>query len=404
MPIAGIEPTSPRPQRGVLTTILNRPEAESNNLIGTLSGKNRFLFNSLRLSSSNFAEAQKNLKKLREEPDNDMKLKLYGLFKQATSGDVSESRPGGMDFVARAKYDAHKEAFGLSREEAEKKYVDLVNNLLKEEEKINSESTTSSSSINVPGIDITKEGKVYKITMNRPKKYNALTLDMYDAIGNALRESNKDTTTSVTVITGTGDFFSSGNDLSNFANVRSVEDIKALTEKFSKILDNFVTALIDHDKPLIGLINGPAFGIAVTTLAMYDYVIASDKATFETPFLKLALSAEGCSSYTFPLLMGHLKASEMLIFGKKLTAQEAKERNLISEVVSYTDFNMVSEKKVKEISSLYPEAMKINKKLLRGIHREKLHEVNKVEIPILMQRFASKESMNATINFFSKRK
>uniref|UniRef100_A0A0K0FDM0 Enoyl-CoA delta isomerase 2, mitochondrial (inferred by orthology to a human protein) n=1 Tax=Strongyloides venezuelensis TaxID=75913 RepID=A0A0K0FDM0_STRVS len=377
----------------------------SKNLIGTLSGKNRVLFNSLRLCSSNFAEAQKNLKKLREEPDNDVKLKLYGLFKQATSGDVSGSRPGAMNFVARAKYDAHKEAFGLSREEAEKKYVDLVNNLLKEEEKVNSESTTSSSSsINVPGIDITKEDKVYKITMNRPKKYNALTLDMYDAIGNALRESNKDTTTSVTVITGTGNFFSSGNDLSNFANVQSVEDIKAIGEKASKIFDNFVTAFIDHDKPLIGLINGPAVGITVTTLAMYDYVIASDKATFETPFHKLALSAEGCSSYTFPLLMGHLKASEMLIFGKKLTAQEAKERNLINEVVSYTDFMMASEKKVKEISSLYPEAMKINKKLLRDIHRAKLHEVNKVEIPILFQRFASKESMNAITNFFSKSK
>uniref|UniRef100_A0A0N5C359 ACB domain-containing protein n=1 Tax=Strongyloides papillosus TaxID=174720 RepID=A0A0N5C359_STREA len=377
----------------------------SNNLIGTLSGKNKFLFNSLRLCSSNFAEAQKNLKKLREEPDNDVKLKLYGLFKQATSGDVSGSRPGMMDFVGRAKYDAHKEAFGLSREEAEKKYVDLVNSLLKEEEKVSNDSTTSSSSsINVPGIDITKEGKVYKITMNRPKKYNALTLEMYDAIGNALRESNNDSTTSVTVVTGTGNFFSSGNDLSNFANVRSVEDIKAIGEKASKIFDNFVTAFIDHDKPLIGLINGPAVGITVTTLAMYDYVIASDKATFETPFHKLALSAEGCSSYTFPLLMGHLKASEMLIFGKKLTAQEAKERNLINEVVPYTDFMMASDKKVKEISSLYPEAMKINKKLLRDIHRAKLHEVNKVEIPILFQRFASKESMNAISNFFSKSK
>uniref|UniRef100_A0A0N5CBS8 ACB domain-containing protein n=1 Tax=Strongyloides papillosus TaxID=174720 RepID=A0A0N5CBS8_STREA len=375
----------------------------SNNLIGTLSGKNKFLFNSLRLCSSNFAEAQKNLKKLHEEPDNDVKLKLYGLFKQATSGDVSGSRPGMMDFVGRAKYDAHKEAFGLSREEAEKKYVDLVNSLLKEEEKVSNESTTSSSSsINVPGIDITKEGKVYKITINRPKKYNAITMDMYDAIGNALRESNNDSTTSVTVITGTGNFFSSGNDLSNFADFRSVEDIKALSEKFSKILDNFATGFIDHEKPLIGLINGPAFGIAVTTLAMYDYVIASDKATFEAPFHKLALSAEGCSSYTFPLLMGHLKASEMLIFGKKLTAQEAKERNLINEVVPYTDFKMASEKKVKEISSLYPEAMKINKKLLRDVHRAKLHEVNKVEIPILMQRFASKEYMDATTNFFSK--
>uniref|UniRef100_A0A0K0ERR3 ACB domain-containing protein n=1 Tax=Strongyloides stercoralis TaxID=6248 RepID=A0A0K0ERR3_STRER len=373
------------------------------NVLKSLAGNNKILLNSLRLSSSNFQDAQANLKKLREEPDNDIKLKLYGLFKQATTGDASGSRPSAINFVARAKYDAHKEFYGITREDAEKKYIELVDSLLKEDEQLNNQSkSSSSSSINVPGIDITKEGKIYKITMNRPKKYNALTLDMYDAIGNALRESSKDETTSVTVITGTGDYFSSGNDLSNFTNVRSKEDIQILAEKASKIFNNYVTAFIDHEKPLIGLINGPAVGITVTTLAMYDYIIASDKATFETPFHKLALSAEGCSSYTFPLLMGHAKASEMLVFGKKLTAHEAKERNLINDVVSYTDFQRVSEKKIQEISSLYPEAMKINKKLMRDIHKEKLHEANKIEIPVLFQRFASKESMNAIAKFFAK--
>ncbi|CEF63986.1 Enoyl-CoA delta isomerase 2, mitochondrial [Strongyloides ratti] len=371
------------------------------NLLKILGGKNNVLFNSLRLSSTNFHDAQTNLKKLREEPDNDVKLKLYGLFKQATTGDAVGSRPSSINFVARAKYDAHKEFYGITREEAEKKYIELVNSLLNEEEQLSSQSSTSSS-VNVPGIDIIKEDKVYKITMNRPKKYNALTLDMYEAIGKALRESNEDNTTSVTVITGAGDYFSSGNDLSNFSNIRSKEDMKIIGEKASKIFNDFVTAFIDHNKPLIGLINGPAVGITVTTLAMYDYVIASDKATFETPFHKLALSAEGCSSYTFPLLMGHAKASEMLVFGKKLTANEAKERNLINEVVSYTDFKTMSDKKVQQISSLYPEAMKINKKLMRDIHREKLHEANKIEIPVLFQRFASKESMNAISKFFAK--
>uniref|UniRef100_A0A0N4ZA58 ACB domain-containing protein n=1 Tax=Parastrongyloides trichosuri TaxID=131310 RepID=A0A0N4ZA58_PARTI len=354
-----------------------------------------------RLCSTSFKDAQLNVKNLREEPDNDVKLKLYALFKQATSGDVSGSRPSALNFVARAKFDAHKEVAGLSREDAEKKYIDLVNSLLKEETTISSNS--SSSSINVPGIDITKEGKIYKITMNRPKKYNALTLDMYDAIGNALRESNDDKSTSVTVITGTGDFFSAGNDMANFSGVHTVEEIKKKAAVASKIFENYVSAFIDHDKPLIGLINGPAVGITVTTLAFYDYILASDKATFHTPFSSLALSAEGGSSYTFPLLMGHAKAAEVLIFGKKLTAYEAEKRNLINEVVSYTNFETTANKKLQEFSSLYPEAMRINKKLIRDIHREKLHEVNKIEMPILFDRFASKEAMNAIAKFMSRK-
>lgn len=57
-------------------------------------------------SQSDFEQAQKNLKTLKEEPDNDVKLKLYALFKQATTGDVQGKRPGMIDFVGRAKFDA----------------------------------------------------------------------------------------------------------------------------------------------------------------------------------------------------------------------------------------------------------------------------------------------------------
>ncbi len=73
----------------------------------------------------------------------------------------------------------------------------------------------------------------------------------------------------------------------------------------------------------------------MTVLALCDLVIASSRATFQTPFSALGQSPEGCSSLTFPILMGSSKASEMLLFGKKLTAEEAVERNLVAKVVPY---------------------------------------------------------------------
>lgn len=73
------------------------------------------------------------------------------------------------------------------------------------------------------------------------------------------------------------------------------------------LIREFVNTFIKFKKPLVALVNGPSIGIMFTTLALFDLVIASDKATFAAPFTELALSPEGCSSYTFPLLMGRIK-------------------------------------------------------------------------------------------------
>ena len=92
-------------------------------------------------------------------------------------------------------------------------------------------------------------------------------------------------------------------------------------------------AFIDFPKPLVVLVNGPAVGISVTVMALCDAVYATDRATFHTPFTILGQSPEGCSTVTFPQAMGHAHASEMLLFNKKITASEAKERGIVSEVI-----------------------------------------------------------------------
>jgi acyl-CoA-binding protein len=80
---------------------------------------------------SQFKKAAEDSKKLAQRPDNDILLKLYAFYKQATAGDVSGKRPGMMDMVGRAKYDAWSEVRGASKDEAMQKYIDLVNRLKK---------------------------------------------------------------------------------------------------------------------------------------------------------------------------------------------------------------------------------------------------------------------------------
>lgn len=82
--------------------------------------------NDLKAEFDAAASASKSLPK---RPDNDTLLKLYALFKQATSGDVAGDRPGGFDFVNAAKYDAWAKIKGTSTEDAMRTYVALVDSL-----------------------------------------------------------------------------------------------------------------------------------------------------------------------------------------------------------------------------------------------------------------------------------
>ncbi|MBC9822973.1 acyl-CoA-binding protein [Terrabacter sp. MAHUQ-38] len=81
------------------------------------------------MASADFAQAVETVKGLTTDPGNDVKLRLYGLYKQATEGDVSGSRPGFTNPVGRAKYDAWAKLSGTSPEAAEEQYVAIVRDL-----------------------------------------------------------------------------------------------------------------------------------------------------------------------------------------------------------------------------------------------------------------------------------
>ena len=77
-----------------------------------------------------FKQASEKVHTLDKRPSNDKLLELYGLFKQATEGDVAGERPGGFDFKAIAKYDTWANLIGMSKDDAKKAYIELVHTLL----------------------------------------------------------------------------------------------------------------------------------------------------------------------------------------------------------------------------------------------------------------------------------
>ena len=85
--------------------------------------------------NAQFEKAAQDVTGLSQAPDNDVMLKLYGLYKQASKGDCTGARPGMLDFVGRAKYDSWKAVEGISQDAAKQQYIDVVNDLVAKDKK-----------------------------------------------------------------------------------------------------------------------------------------------------------------------------------------------------------------------------------------------------------------------------
>lgn len=111
----------------------------------------------------------------------------------------------------------------------------------------------------------THQGGIKIVQYNKPNKKNALDIVMYKRVISILNDAATDDNISVMVLTGTGDFYSSGNDFSY------PPDSKA-----DNVLKDYINAFIMFPKLLVAIVNGPAIGIAATTLALCDLVFASE--------------------------------------------------------------------------------------------------------------------------------
>jgi len=347
--------------------------------------------------SQKFDKAKDQLNSLKNDPGNEVKLKMYALFKQAVNGENTTKKPSSFNFVGSAKWSAWKQLSGMTQDEAKIEYVKIVEDLLTAEGgEITSNESADSSKYN--NLVVTHQDNYTKILLNRPSRKNAITVEMYEEIILALNEAATDKS-ALTLITGAGDYYCSGNDLSNFMTI-TPDKMHEVAKTSGDLLRRYIAAYINFPKPLIAAINGPAIGVAVTVLGLFDTVYASNKATFTTPFSRLGQSPEGCSSYTFPKIMGHAKACEMMLFNKKLTSQEALDCGLVTRLFNHDNFEEEVSKQVKEMASLPVNSLIYSKALMRDHEKELLHKVNVAECDRLVERWPSEDCVNAVMKFF----
>ncbi|MHC4840328.1 MAG: enoyl-CoA hydratase family protein [Planctomycetota bacterium] len=177
-----------------------------------------------------------------------------------------------------------------------------------------------------------KDG-VGTITLNRPDRYNALTFEVYTELSKFIYHLNDVESCRVLVITGAGKAFCSGGDVEDIIGELFARDMKGLLE-FTRLTVDAVRSIRELRKPVIGALNGTTCGAGAAIALACDFRIASEYAKCAFLFTKVGLSgADMGACFLLPRVVGMTKATELLMTGDFIDAQEAYRIGLYNEVL-----------------------------------------------------------------------
>lgn len=244
---------------------------------------------------------------------------------------------------------------------------------------------------------IETKNHVRTLTMNNPRRLNGWTLAMRQALGEALDAAAKDDDVQAVVLTGTGRYYSAGADLSGSFRMHHPRALRELiVESNYELFDVFIRV----PKPILIAVNGTALGAPVTTAVLCDAVIAAEQATFSTPFARLGVPAEGCSSVLFPRLFGPQTADRILgEEGWKPTAAEALEIGLIEAVVPAEQLMQEAQR---QAEAWVAEGRK--RTYPGGATRQELEKINARESQEVADAFLSKPFLMNQYRFLKSKK
>ncbi|KAJ9289294.1 hypothetical protein DTO021C3_3120 [Paecilomyces variotii] len=248
-------------------------------------------------------------------------------------------------------------------------------------------------------VTVKYQDRIAIITLNNASKLNALTQDQYSLLGERMREVAARDDIFITVLTGTGRFFSAGADV----NASRPGATLSSTDR-RDVLRGFVVNNIDltrtfytHPKILVVALNGPAVGLSAALTAFGDFIYAAPHTFLLTPFSSLGLVAEGGASRAFVERLGISKANEALIMSKRITCDELVATGFVNKVLTPQSgkkddsdgfLKLVLEEVEERLGAHLSQTSLLKiKELIRRPEREILDRQNGLEAFMGMERF-----------------
>ena len=242
-----------------------------------------------------------------------------------------------------------------------------------------------------------RDGAVLTITLNRPEVYNAFTRELHGALHEALTEAADDAVRCV-VVTGAGKGFCAGQDLKEFGSVSgTVGDVLEQTYHPN------VRLVRSLRKPVIAAVNGPAAGAGLSFACACDLRVASTAASFVPGFVGIGLVPEAGGTWFVHRLLGFARAFEWMSANTRLSAADALEWGLVSEVVPAASFDARVAELAAEWASRPTLAVGRTKRLFEHAHDASLEAQLSLEAELQQESVETADFREGVDAFLEKR-
>jgi 2-(1,2-epoxy-1,2-dihydrophenyl)acetyl-CoA isomerase len=247
-------------------------------------------------------------------------------------------------------------------------------------------------------VETSRDGGVLTITLNRPDVLNAFNASMHQALGAALVQAG-DVSVRAVVLTGAGRGFCVGQDLTEFR--------EAAGDIGGRLRDNYhpnILAIRGLEKPVIAAVNGAAAGAGLSFACACDIRIASDAASFVPAFINVGLVPDSGGTYFVIGLLGYARAFEWMTSGRKLSAAEAREWGLVSEVVEGDGLAPRAAEVAAQYAAMPTRGVGMTKRLFSEAARHRLEDQLELEAELQTAATQTNDFREGVAAFLEKRK
>lgn len=248
---------------------------------------------------------------------------------------------------------------------------------------------------------------VATLTLNRPDALNALSGEMMQDFGAAVRELTRLRDVEVVVVTGAGGHFMAGGDIKDFARQLHLSR-EARLATFRAMIEQHINPAVEMlqnlPQPVVAKVRGACAGFGLSLMLGCDFALCAEDAVFTTAYAAIGLPGDGGASYFLPRIVGRRKAAELMLLAERFNAAEALRLGMITKAVPAAELDQETAKLVARLRAGPRHAYGEIKALLAASHGSQLEAQLQSEAEAFARCAATGDFGEGVSAFLDKRK